>query len=155
MALRSEDAESCGPPEIPNIALMFVRVAPSLQLGQTHCHDAILQIEQYDTPHESNLARTHSALLLKILEWYRALAMHPGKRDRVYRYASNAEAAALSAVCGLVDRTVAMYPGKKEIVFLNASRPEVSARNAVCDLVVRGDDSEPSTTGAAQPFSRT
>ena len=69
------------------------------------------------------------------------VAMCPGKRGVVYR--------------GLVGRTVAMYPGKTDIVVRHASRAEVSARNAVCDLVVRGDDSEPSTTGAAQPFSRT
>ena len=89
-----------------DIALMFVRVAPSLKLGQTNCYDAMLQVEQHDTPHNgtSNVVRTRSALLRKILECYRALAMYPGKRDRVYRYASKAEAAALNAVCGLVDR---------------------------------------------------
>ena len=66
----------------------------------------MLQVEKHDTLHNgtSNVLRMRSALLRKILEWYRALPMYPGKRDRVYRYASKAEAAALNAVCGLVDR---------------------------------------------------
>ena len=46
------------------------------------------------------------------------VAMCPGNRGVVYRYASNAETAALNAVCGLVDRTVAMYPGKKVYRFV-------------------------------------